>query len=467
MLKGYLFAIALLATTVFAGNKNQSDGSLPYYVDYSCFKLLNQADQTYVQLHFFMNRNSLTFIPKDNDSTLKAGYVVSVLFTDIKNNSNRIDRNWNTVIDDKITAQDTAKEVPLIFEYYMTLKPGNYTMQVQIRDAQDTSKTGTYSDIIGVPDYDDKELTMSHIELASQIIKGGNPEEMFVKNGLTIFPNPSKFFGSNLPRLFIYAELYNLENKPNEPNNTYTVEYIITDEAGSVVKEFPSKTYNKVDRSAVILHSLNIISLATGRYFLMVRATDNTTKKIAQSKEFFVVFREGESLAELSGEASFFSDLDEQGAQKAEHIISCIANKDEIKAFKQLDLEGKKNFLDRFWKERDPSPGTRTNETLMDYYKRYEEANQRFGSPNRPGWKSDMGRIYITYGVPAQIEKHEFESNTLPYQVWYYLQLKDQPTQTVFVFADRDGTGQNYLIHSNARGEYNNPSWQQDIRKDF
>ncbi|NUM82352.1 hypothetical protein HUU42_16270, partial [bacterium] len=148
MLKGYLFAIALLATTVFAGNKNQSDGSLPYYVDYSCFKLLNQADQTYVQLHFFMNRNSLTFIPKDNDSTLKAGYVVSVLFTDIKNNSNRIDRNWNTVIDDKITAQDTAKEVPLIFEYYMTLKPGNYTMQVQISDAQDTSKTGTYSDII-------------------------------------------------------------------------------------------------------------------------------------------------------------------------------------------------------------------------------------------------------------------------------------------------------------------------------
>ncbi|NUM82342.1 GWxTD domain-containing protein [bacterium] len=308
---------------------------------------------------------------------------------------------------------------------------------------------------------------MSHIELASQIIKGGNPEEMFVKNGLTIFPNPSKFFGSNLPRLFIYAELYNLENKPNEPNNTYTVEYIITDEAGSVVKEFPSKTYNKVDRSAVILHSLNIISLATGRYFLMVRATDNATKKITQSKEFFVVFREGESLAELSGEASFFSNLDEQGAQKAEHIISCIANKDEIKAFKQLDLEGKKNFLDRFWKERDPSPGTRTNETLMDYYKRYEEANQRFGSPNRPGWKSDMGRIYITYGVPAQIEKHEFESNTMPYQVWYYLQLKDQPTQTVFVFADRDGTGQNYLIHSNARGEYNNPSWQQDIRKDF
>ena len=460
---GLLLLMLLDAKPSYSGGKgNQSEGAISYFVDYSCFEQLNQKELTYLQVHFFIPRRSLIFAKKD--TFFMAGYSIAVLLKDLKDEKNLIERSWTTVIDDKITAQDTSKEIPLIFENNFAVKPGNYSLQIIVRDQNDSTRTGRYSDLIGVPDFRENTLSISSVELASQIIKGGNPEEMFVKNGLTIYPNPSKFFGSNLPRLFIYAELYNLENKTGDAHNTYTVEFIITDEGGSVVKEFPAKTFNKNNTTAVVLHSINIISLGTGRYQLIVRATDDATKKIAQSKEVFVVFREGESLDEVAEGSSFFKDLDEKGMERFANILDCMGSNDEKKTFKQLDFEGKKNFLDRFWKERDPSPGTKTNELLSDYVKRYEDANQRFGGPNRAGWKSEMGRVYIVYGPPGQIEKHEFEPNNLPYQIWYYYQLKNQPTQTLFIFAEKDEYGLR-LIHSNARGEVNNSSWQNEIRK--
>ena len=130
-----------------------------------------------------------------------------------------------------------------------------------------------------------------------------------------------------------------------------------------------------------------------------------------------------------------------------------------------MEFEGKKKFLDRFWKDRDPSPGTKSNEKLMDYYKRYEDANLKFSTPNVQGWKTDMGRVMVVYGFPAQIEKHEFESDMKTHQIWYFFQLKDQPAQTIFVFADMDDSGVLRLIHSNARGEIAAPNWQTIIRK--
>jgi len=447
----------------FAGSgKGQSEGAIPYFVDYSCFEQLNQKELTYLQVHFFISRRSLVFAK--NDSFFTAGYSIAVRLQDLKNEKNKIERNWTTTIDDKITVQDTSKDTPLIFENNFAVSPGNYSLQIMLRDQNDSTHTGRYTDLIGVPDFRENDFSMSSVQLASQIIKGGNPEEMFVKNGLTIYPNPSKFFGTNLPRLFIYAELYNLENKTGAANNTYTVEFVLTDENGTVVKEFPSKTFTKAGTSAVIVHSLNVISLNTGRYILIVRATDNLNKKITQSKELFVVFREGESLDEVAEGNSFFKELDDKGIARFANIMDYVGTSDDKKTFKQLDLDGKKNFLDRYWKERDPSPGTKTNELLSDYVKRYEDANQRFGTVNRPGWKSDMGRVFITFGPPGQIEKHEFEPNNLPYQIWYYYQLKDQPTQTLFVFAEMDEYGLR-LIHSNARGEQNNANWQNEIRK--
>lgn len=460
-----VFFIVCTATgwNILVAKDNHSEGDIKFYTDVACFKMLNQKGMTYTQLYFYSERNQFSFLP--TDSLFKAGFTVRVVFTDINDEKNVTEKQWTMSIDDHITANDTAKEVPVIFENSFAVKPGKYKLQVQITDDNNKSHEGTYTEDLEVPYFENSQLGLSQIELSTQVLKGGNNDDMFVKNGYTIFPNPSRFYGSNLPRLTLYAELYNLEYETGSANNTYGVDFILTDEAGSVIKEFPSKTFNKAGQTAIIIHSLNVISIQSGRYYLLLRVTDHASKKTALSKKLFVIYREGESIYETQGDDSFFKDMDAQGAVRAGNIISIIGKSDDTKIYSQLELDGKRKFLDRFWKERDPSPGTKTNESLMDYYKRYEDANQKFSTPNREGWKTDMGRVYMVYGPPGQIEKHEFESDKYPYQIWYYYQLKDQPAQTLFVFGDVSDSGIQQLLHSNARGEIADARWSDRINK--
>ncbi|MCK4723767.1 MAG: GWxTD domain-containing protein, partial [Dehalococcoidia bacterium] len=37
-----------------------------------------------------------------------------------------------------------------------------------------------------------------------------------------------------------------------------------------------------------------------------------------------------------------------------------------------------------------------------------------------PGWESDMGMVYIIYGQPDDIERHPFDIDRKPYQIWFY-----------------------------------------------
>lgn len=459
----YFILTAGIGCNTLEAKDNQSEGTIKFYTDVTCFKMLSDQGVTYTQLHFFSERNQFTFAPKD--TVFIAGFTVRVTFTDVSDPKSIFEKQWTMNIDDNITADDTAKNIPIIFENSFAVKPGKYKLTILIEDENNKTRSGNYSEEMDIPDYAGKQLNLSQIELATQALKGGNNDDMFVKNGYTIFPNPTKFYGSNLPRLTFYSEVYNLDFEEGGANNSYVADFTLTDEAGSVIKEFPSKTFNKAGKTAIIIHSLNIISIQSGRYNLIVRVTDKSNKKIAQSKKLFAIYRDGESIYETQAEDSFFKDLDAQGAVRAGNILTVFGRADDSKIYSQLELEGKKKFLDRFWKERDPSPGTKSNELLMDYYKRYEDANMKFSTPNREGWKTDLGRVYMVYGPPAQIEKHEFESDKRPYQLWYYFQLKGQPAQTIFVFADLAESGIQQLLHSNARGELSDTRWQERVAK--
>lgn len=459
-----IWTMGLAAGVINAQDQLKNTGPIAFYVDASAYKMFANPDSTYWQLHGYVDRRQFRLAARD--SGYGTAYSGRLILKERENDRTVYERSWHSGPGGQIAAADTASEVPLLFELNCLSKPGKYILRVELRDETDTSRIGISEGPLELPSYAGSSLSLSDVQVASQVQKGGASDAMFVKNGFTVIPNPSRLFGTNLPRLFMYAEVYNLEFTEGR-NDTYRIEFIVTDEAGSVIKEYPAKTVNKVGTTAVILNSINVLSLVTGRYQLLIRVTDAASGQIAYAKEAFIVYREGESVSELSSEGdSFFSQIDEHGLERASHIVTLIGSDDERRMFKNIrDTEGQKRFLDKFWKDRDPSPGTKANEALMDYYTRYEKANQQFSSQNRPGWKTDMGRVYVMYGPPAQVEKHDFEPNLPPYQIWYYLQLKNQPTQTIFVFADKSGTSVPVLVHSNARGEYNNTAWMDELRR--
>ena len=78
--------------------------------------------------------------------------------------------------------------------------------------------------------------------------------------------------------------------------------------------------------------------------------------------------------------------------------------------------------------------------------------------------------MFIRYGQPEDIERHDSDNIMKSYQIWYYTEGVDgDPSRTTeggrhfFVFGDRRGIGRYELLHSSARGEMYNPHWRQEL----
>ncbi len=110
-----------------------------------------------------------------------------------------------------------------------------------------------------------------------------------------------------------------------------------------------------------------------------------------------------------------------------------IITDEERTAFKRLATdEEREQFIEQFWLRRDPTPDSQENEYKEEHYRRIAYANERYAS-GIPGWKTDRGRIYITFGPPDEIESHPsggtyerpYEegggtTSTFPFEKWRY-----------------------------------------------
>lgn len=135
--------------------------------------------------------------------------------------------------------------------------------------------------------------------------------------------------------------------------------------------------------------------------------------------------------------------------------VKYIITKDEQKAFKELKTdEERENFIENFWRRRDPNPDTEENEYREQYYERIAYANENFAS-GIPGWMTDRGRIYITWGKPDSVESHPSggaydrptyegggQTTTYPFETWFYRHLDDVGDGVEIEFVDPTGTGE-------------------------
>ena len=143
--------------------------------------------------------------------------------------------------------------------------------------------------------------------------------------------------------------------------------------------------------------------------------------------------------------------------------VAYIITKEERKAFNALVTdEERENFIENFWRRRDPNPDTEENEFREEYYERIAYANEHYSS-GIPGWKTDRGRIYIAWGKPDSVETHptggsydrpSYEgggsTTTYPFEVWFYRHLDNVGDGLEIEFVDPTGTGE-YRLARNAQ----------------
>jgi hypothetical protein len=79
---------------------------------------------------------------------------------------------------------------------------------------------------------------------------------------------------------------------------------------------------------------------------------------------------------------------------------------------------------------------------MEEYYYRADYADKNF-PPYSEGWRTDRGMVLMRFGLPQNVERHLFESNSKPYEIWYYYNQNRE-----FIFIDDTGFGDYRLQYS-------------------
>jgi GWxTD domain-containing protein len=117
--------------------------------------------------------------------------------------------------------------------------------------------------------------------------------------------------------------------------------------------------------------------------------------------------------------------------------VTYIISDQESKAFKSLSNDEERDaFIENFWLRRNPNPDSPENEFREEHYRRIAYANEHYAA-GKPGWKTDRGRIYISWGKPDSIDSHPSggsyqrpteegggETSTFPFETWHYRYLE-------------------------------------------
>jgi GWxTD domain-containing protein len=138
--------------------------------------------------------------------------------------------------------------------------------------------------------------------------------------------------------------------------------------------------------------------------------------------------------------------------------VPYIITDEERGAFKKLTTDDEREqFIEQFWERRNPNPGSPENEFKEEYYRRIAYANEHYAS-GIPGWKTDRGRIYITWGPPDEIDSHPSggtydrppeegggETSTFPFEQWRYRYIEGIGNNIVLEFVDPSMSGEYHL----------------------
>jgi len=321
------------------------------------------------------------------------------------------ERTWSVDVRLPEFSATVSRNAYSLTQRAIDISPGSYNVEVHVRDS-DSKKSGTIRRAMLVTDFQKDSLSLSDIMLISRLSTEGDKRK--------IVPNVSGNIGTLGEGFFLFFEIYN-ETPGDSVELTWRIFNTKREVVGSAaqleaIPENRIQTFVRVED----------LKLPVGTYLITVDAVPKGAVvpelKATTSRNFTVRW---------SDIPASITDL-----KKAVEQMRYIAPPAEFDRMREAEPEEemRKQFVE-FWSKRDPDPSTEKNELMEEYYHRVEYANKNFGH-YMDGWKTDRGMIYIRFGSPDNVERHPFDMNTKPYEIWYYYELERQ-----FVFVDETGFG--------------------------
>lgn len=170
-----------------------------------------------------------------------------------------------------------------------------------------------------------------------------------------------------------------------------------------------------------------------------------------KKQAIFIVFLTSLFLIKLAISQSASSEFPLRFNKWLEEEVTYIISPIEKQIFLKLQSDRERElFIEAFWNQRNPNPGSTDNEFKKEHYRRFNYANQVLGrGTSTPGWQTDRGRIYILLGEPRHIERITGDSQIFDTEVWFYQGLTQYglPPGFNIIFYRRGGAG-DYVLYS-------------------
>ncbi|MCB0661436.1 MAG: GWxTD domain-containing protein [Saprospiraceae bacterium] len=425
-------------------------------VSFCSFK---SPDQNYLEIYFHFFGKTIGF---DTLSTgeLQAGVEVFIMFSQGEKIV-KVDK-YNLYSPRFVTRKDF-----LDLKRY-ALENGDYDLFIKVTDLKDINNRTQFNTKVKMS-YEKDELALSDIQMLASLKKAEDANNTFVKNGFEMEPLAYSFLNKSMSALSIYHEVYNSEKYLKD---LFTIEYNIFKIENEQQKGYLTKTRKlKPGQIIPVVQSFNISDLPSGNYALTIELRTSGDTVLLQKAITFQRSNPNEDDPQIETVANAENFIEKLSKEDLEYSLRAIAplSENEAEYINGMIASGVRGaqvmYLTAYWEKLSPTNPKVAYDKYMEVARAVDKQYQSgFGH----GFETDRGYIFLKYGRPDDIVRVDDEPSAPPYEIWSYNYFpKTSQGNVRFLFYNPSLSPGNFvLLHSNARGELNNPQWQLDLYRD-
>lgn len=453
-----IFAVCLLACAVSAQN-------MKAFISHKAYCTQNM--QPYIEFTFIIGGNSVQYVKGDN-GMFRAEVELRV---DVTKDDSVVNTLHYVLSSDQFA--DTANvDLPDFADIQNLPVPnGDYFLNFYLKDRNRDTVELKYIDRVRLNFPEDK-ISSSRISLYEEISAPIAPG-MYIKYGYYLPPLYYNFVPEKQYALPFAVEIYNTKKIVGEGKSMKAKCFI--EYAENKLLAMPNSIVTKsltTDNVVLVVDQFNVFALPSGNYNLVVELYNENDSLLMVNKLFFQKSNPSVKLDvanydNVDVDNTFVSKITDrkilENYVQSLYPISTEVEKDFYDTrIKLIPTEQLQRYFYSFWLTRNPNnPEAEWNK----YNKMVSYVQERFGSKQVKGYKTDRGRVYLQYGQPNDIKEIPSDPVTVPYEIWHYYYLDDQ-TNVKFVFYDPSLVGNDYeLLHSNKYGEAHDPNWKMKLVK--
>ncbi len=381
------------------------------------------SQEEYSVFYSYKISNSQLFFEKENN-IFNAGISVSLEIKDsLRNSVIRVFDKQNISVEDFELTNSENDFLQGIIQF--KLSDGNYKIAAIISDAN--SKRERRMPPI------DLIINKSNIILNPIVFDAGkviceNEESYILSNNSTSIPFNKPYFDLAIPVTDLNANSITFSVKRGDSifisNTKVTDSFLASPELILCDQNVVIKNVETGQKLKIFLLRDFSSNLSEGPVVLDVFTDDRTSSKTSFNLNVLWI-NKPRSLID---------------AELAIKILEIIEPKEVVSELQSMGKDYNKTLVD-YWDKKDPTPNTKFNELMNEFYNRIDYCEKSFRNiAGNGGAKSDRGKIYIKYGAPDSIDRSNNDDDKVV-ESWNYKKL-----HRTFIFLDKEGTGKFQLV---------------------